>query len=99
VFLLGMTQIHAQATSLLAIIPVAILGTWQERSTGRVEWRHVAVIGVASIATAIAGAVVADHASERILRAGFALLLVWSAYRLVQGVRRRRAAAVPGDPV
>jgi len=24
---------------------------------------------------------------------------VWSAYRLVQGVRRRRAAAVPGDPV
>jgi uncharacterized membrane protein YfcA len=96
VFLVGMTQVHAQATSLLAIIPVAILGTWQERSTGHVTWRHVAIIGTASIATAIAGAVIADHAPERILRAGYALILIWTAYRMAQGVRRRRAMRTSG---
>ena len=96
VFFLGMTQVHAQSTSLLAIIPVALLGTWQERRTGGVDWRHVAIIGVASIATAIIGALIADSAPERVLRAGYALILVWTAYRLVQGVRRRRAEAAAG---
>jgi uncharacterized membrane protein YfcA len=91
VFILGMSQVHAQSASLLAIIPVAILGTWQERRTGGVDWRHVAIIGVASIATAIVGALIADSAPERVLRVGYALILIWTAYRLVQGVRRRRA--------
>ena len=31
---LGLTQVVAEATSLLAIVPVAILGTWQQRRTG-----------------------------------------------------------------
>jgi uncharacterized membrane protein YfcA len=91
VFFLGMSQVHAQSTSLLAIIPVAILGTWRERRTGGVDWRHVALIGVASIATAVLGALIADRAPERLLRAGYAVILIWTAYRLVQGVRHRRA--------
>jgi uncharacterized protein len=90
VFCLGMSQVHAQSTSLLAIIPVAILGTWQERRTGGIDWRHVAIIAVASIATAILGALVADSVPERILRIGFALFLAWTAYRMAAGVRRRR---------
>jgi uncharacterized membrane protein YfcA len=97
VFFLGMTQVHAESTSLLAIIPVAILGTWQARSTGQINWRHVAVIGVASIATAIAGALIADRAPQGLLRVGYALLLVWMAYRMVRGVRRRRQGAEPPD--
>lgn len=92
VFFLSMSQVHAQSTSLLAIIPVAILGTWQERKTGGVDWRHVAIIGVASIATAILGALLADSAPQQLLRVGYALILIWTAYRLVVGVRRRRAA-------
>ncbi len=90
VFFLGMGQVHAQSTSLLAIIPVAALGTWQERRTGGVDWRHVAIIAVASVATAILGALIADSVPERLLRVGFALILVWTAFRLVAGVRRRR---------
>lgn len=91
VLVVGMSEVHAQATSLLAIIPVAMLGTWRERRTGGVRWRDVVVIGLASIATAILGALVADAAPERVLRVGFALILIWTAYRLVQGVRRERA--------
>ncbi len=36
--IVGMSELHAQATSLLAIIPVAVLGTWRERSSGRVRF-------------------------------------------------------------
>lgn len=97
VFFLGMSQVHAQSTSLLAIIPVAVLGTWQERRSGGVDWRHVAIIGAAAIATAIIGALVADSAPERVLRAGYALILIWTAFRLVQGVRRRRAEGSASD--
>jgi uncharacterized membrane protein YfcA len=92
VLIVGMTEVHAQATSLLAIIPVAVLGTWRERKTAGIGWRDVGIIGVASIATAIVGSLVADSVPERVLRAGYALVLIWTALRLVQSARRSRAA-------
>jgi len=99
VLIVGMSELHAQATSLLAIIPVAVLGTWRERATGRVDWRDVAVIGIAAIVTALIGALLADVAPQRALRIGFALILVWTAIRMVVGVRRAALRRVPsGDP-
>ena len=53
----------------------------------------VAVIGVASIATAIIGSLLADVAPERVLRIGFALILVWTAWRIVRGARRNDAGS------
>ena len=93
--IVGMSELHAQATSLLAIIPVAVLGTWRDRASGRVDWRDVAVIGVAAIATAVIGSLLADVAPQRLLRIGFALILVWTAWRLVRGARRDARQAVP----
>jgi uncharacterized protein len=93
--IVGLSELHAQATSLLAIIPVAALGTWRERSSGRVSFRDVAVIGVASIATAIMGSLLADVAPERVLRIGFALILVWTAWRIVRGMRRNDRGVTP----
>ncbi len=93
--IVGMSELHAQATSLLAIIPVAVLGTWRDRASGRVDWRDVAVIGVAAIATAIIGSLLADVAPQRLLRIGFALILVWTAWRIVRGARRDARQAVP----
>src|SRR5256885_966061 len=46
---LGLTQLHAEATSLLAIIPTVIAGTWRQRHYGNVRWRPAVVIGVAAI--------------------------------------------------
>lgn len=91
VLLIGLSEVHAQATSLLAIIPVAILGTWRERATGRVDRRDVAIIGVAAIVTAVIGALLSDVAPERALRVGFAVILVWTAIRIVVGSRRASA--------
>jgi len=93
--IVGLSELHAQATSLLAIIPVAVLGTWRERSSGRVNVRDVGVIGVASIGTAIIGSLLADVAPERVLRIGFALILVWTAWRIVRGVRRKDRTVEP----
>ncbi len=88
---LGLSQLHAEATSLLAIIPVAMLGSWRQTREGTVRWADATIIGLVSVATAIAGALIADVAPERALRLGFAALLVLTAVQLV--VRARR-----GDP-
>jgi uncharacterized membrane protein YfcA len=92
--ILGLGQLEAEATSLLAIIPVAILGSWRQTRTGEVRWRDATIMGVASIVTAIAGALIADAAPERLLRIGFAILLVATAVQMVLRTRaaQRRAA-------
>jgi uncharacterized membrane protein YfcA len=87
---LGLGQLEAEATSLLAIIPVAVLGSWRQTRTGDVRWRDATVMGVVSVVTAIAGALIADVAPERVLRIGFALLLVATAIQLIL---RTRAAS------
>jgi len=87
---LGLSQLEAEATSLLAIIPVAILGSWRQTRSGHVRWRDATVMGVASVVTAIGGALIADVAPERVLRVGFAILLVATAIQLIL---RARAAS------
>ena len=89
--MLGLTQLEAEATSLLAIIPVAILGSWRQTRAGEVRWRDAAVMGLVSVGTAIAGAFIADAAPDQALRIGFALLLVATAVQLVLRERARDA--------
>jgi uncharacterized protein len=87
---LGLAQLEAEATSLLAIIPVAVLGSWRQTRAGTVRWRDATTIGLASIASVVAGALVADAAPEKALRIGFAILLMLAAIQLI--LRTRRAA-------
>src|SRR4051812_50158978 len=47
---LGLTQIHAEATSLLAILPTVAAGTWRQRRYGNVRWRPAGVLGLAAVA-------------------------------------------------
>ncbi|MCC6829910.1 MAG: sulfite exporter TauE/SafE family protein [Thermoleophilia bacterium] len=96
----GLSQLHAEATSLLAIVPVALLGSWQQRRHGHIRWRDAGVIGAASVVTAIAGAFIADAAPERVLRIAFAALLVVTAAQLCLRSRRdaRARAAAAGPP-
>ena len=89
--MLGLGQLEAEATSLLAIIPVAVLGSWRQTRSGHVNWHDATVMGLVSVVTAIAGALIADVAPERALRVGFAILLVATAIQLV--VRARNADA------
>jgi uncharacterized membrane protein YfcA len=73
---LGLTQLHAEATSLLAIIPTAVAGAAQQYRYGNVRWRAAVLIGVASIGGVVAGAEVAQSLPEHVLARLFAVLLL-----------------------
>jgi uncharacterized membrane protein YfcA len=80
---LGLTQLHAEATSLLAIIPTAIAGAAQQARYGNVRWREAVLVGLASIGGVVAGAQIAESLPEDVLQRLFALLLIAVAGQIV----------------
>ena len=93
---LGLSQLDAEATSLLAILPTVAAGTWRQRRYGNVQWRTALVLGLASIAGAAAGVQIATSLSEDVLRRLFAVLLLAVAVQLAW--RSRRPAPYPSEP-
>ena len=86
---LGLTQIHAEASSLLAILPTAIVGSWRQHRYGNVDVNAAATIGVASVAGVQLGVVLAEALPEATLRRLFGVLLVITAVHLVWRTRSR----------
>jgi uncharacterized membrane protein YfcA len=86
---LGLTQLHAEATSLLAIIPTVIVGVSRHQRFGNVRWKPAAVIGIASIGAAVGGAQVAESLPESTLRKLFAVLLLFTAAQIAWRARRQ----------
>jgi uncharacterized membrane protein YfcA len=84
------SQLHAEATSLLAIVPVAAAGTWRQARYGNVRLRDGVLVGALSPLGVAVGVVVANAVSERVLELFFAALLLAVAGQLV--VRSWRAA-------
>lgn len=80
---LGLSQLDAEATSLLAIIPVAFVGAVRQRSHGNVDVRTGVVLGVVAVAGAVAGVAIANAVPERGLEVGFGLFLLFVAGQLV----------------
>lgn len=88
---LGLSQVSAEATSLLAIVPVAILGTWQQRNTGDVHLRDALIIGIGSVVTAVLAALAASAMPEDILKWLFAAFMLVIAVRIWVGAERDAA--------
>jgi uncharacterized membrane protein YfcA len=82
VILLGLDQHQAEATSLLAIVPVAIVGTYTQDRYGNVRRADALLLGVLSLAGAVAGVALANALSGSILRDAFAVLMVIVAAQL-----------------
>jgi uncharacterized membrane protein YfcA len=80
---LGLTQLHAEATSLLAIIPTAVAGGLLHHQYGNVNWRSAVLIGVAAIAGVEGGVQLAESLPEHVLRRLFAILVLAVAAQLV----------------
>jgi len=87
---LGLTQLHAEASSLLAIIPTVAVGVWRQQQYGNVRWRGAAVIGIASIGAAVGGAQVAESLPEATLRKLFAALMILTAGQIAWRARRKQ---------
>jgi len=86
---LGLTQLHAEATSLLAILPTAVAGAWRQRRYGNVRWKAALVLGIAAIAGVEAGVQIAEALPEHALRRLFALLMLAVAAQLAWRTRRK----------
>lgn len=87
---LGLSQVDAEATSLLAIVPVALVGALRQRENGNVDVRTGAALGALGAAGAVAGAAIANAVPQRALEVAFALFILFVASRLV-----RRALSAP----
>jgi uncharacterized protein len=70
------SQLHAEATSLAAILPTVGAGIWRQQRYGNVRWQAALVIGIASVAGVEAGVQVATSLPETTLRRLFALLVL-----------------------
>ena len=90
VFFLSQGQVEAEATSLLAIIPVAIVGALRQQGYGNLRVRDGLVIGVLSLPGAVGGSLLADAIDERALELMFAGVQLFFAYSLT-----RRALTAP----
>ncbi len=95
VIFLDEPQLRAEATSLLAIVPVGLVGAWRQNRYGNVRVRDGLIVGALSPLGVLAGVVLANNVSERLLEVSFAVLVLLIAAQLV---RRAVRGHVPGRP-
>ncbi len=88
VFFVGLGQHEAEATSLLAIVPVAIVGTIRQDRYGNVRRADAVLLGLLSLLGVAGGVALANALSGALLRDAFACLLLVVAAQLVHGARR-----------
>jgi uncharacterized protein len=99
VIVLDVSQIEAEATSLLAIVPVALVGTWRQHRLGNVRLRDGLILGLLSIPGVALGVLVANAVSERALELGFAGLILFVAAQLARRSLRPRTPTPDAAPV
>jgi uncharacterized membrane protein YfcA len=80
--LLGLGQVEAEATSLLAIIPVALVGAVRQERYGNLRVKDGMLVGVLSPVGVLVGVLLTHVLSERTLSILFAGVLLLFAFRL-----------------
>lgn len=86
---LGLGQVEAQATSLLAILPTVAAGAWNQHRYGNLRIRTALVLGGVSVAGVEIGARIATSLPEDVLRRLFGIFLFGVAFQLALRARRR----------
>ena len=98
VLLFGFTQHAAEGTSLLVIIPTAVVGSLRHAQHGYTDWRLALILGVGGIVGAWAGADVALRLDGAVLQRLFAIFLLGTGLHLAWSTRpgRDQQAGVSG---
>ncbi len=86
VIFLGLSQLEAEATSLVAIVFVAAVGAWRQHGYGNLRMREAVLIGVLSPIGVVAGTGLSNAISERALELSFAAVQLYFAYGLARRV-------------
>ena len=89
---IGLSQVDAEATSLLAIMPMALVGAWRQHGYGNVSLGDGAMLGAAAIPGAVAGVAIVNVVPERAVQIAFSCLMLVIAWRLVRGTAREPEA-------
>jgi uncharacterized protein len=76
------SQLGAEATSLVAIVLVSLVGTWRQREYGNVRLRDGLTVGLLSPIGVLAGVALANAVSERTLELSFAAVQLGFAWQL-----------------
>ncbi len=84
VLVLDLPQVDAEATSLLAVIPVALVGAARQHHYGNVRVRDGLLVGALAVPGAALGVVLVNALPERAIEVAFAALLLWVAVQLVR---------------
>jgi uncharacterized membrane protein YfcA len=87
---IGLGQVEAEATSLLMIVIVALVGAARQRGYGNVRMREALIIGALSPLGVLAGVAASNLLPQRALQLAFAALALFIAAHLV---RRAHTAA------
>jgi uncharacterized membrane protein YfcA len=84
VLVLGVSQHVAEGTSLLAILPVVIVGAANQRRYGNVRQRDALLVGMLSLGGAAGGVALANALSGKALQIAFAALMLVIAVHLLR---------------
>ena len=96
VVILGLSQLEAEATSLLAIVPVALVGAWRQRAYGNLRLGEGVQVGLLAVPGAVGGVALVNAVPERAIELAFALLLLGIAGQLARSaIREARARGRP----
>jgi len=79
-----LSQVDAEATSLLAIVPVSLVGAWRQHRYGNLRAREGAVMGALAAPGAVGGVALVNVLPERAVEIAFAGLMLFVAAQLVR---------------
>lgn len=82
--ILSLSQVKAEATSLLAIVPVAIVGAVRQYRYGNVQVRDGLIVGALSVAGVVGGVLLANVVPDHTLKLMFAAVVVLVALQFVR---------------
>jgi uncharacterized membrane protein YfcA len=91
VLFLNLAQVDAEATSLLAIIPVALVGAASQNRYGNLRLKDAVLLGLLAVPGAIGGVAIVNAIPERLTEVLFALLMLFVAFQMA------RRALVPEE--
>ena len=80
----GFSQQLAAGTSLMVMIPIALLGAARLTRAGHTDWGQGSRIGLGAALGAVGGATLALALDQSILQIGFAILLVFAAVQMTR---------------
>ena len=94
VLFMDLTQLEAEATSLVAVGAVGAVGAWRQHGYGNLRLRDALTIGLLAPVGVAIGVLAANEMSQRVLELLFAALSLYFAFALA----RRALAPSRTDP-